>query len=449
MIPTAATLYRPNFIYDRDEQRGLEHFRYRTARALSGYFESDFWDSVALRISYFEPSVRHAVLAMSSLYEGFEQAGDFDPGHNGNTRQRQLALLQYNRSIRHTRQMLAKNDHRSPEIALISCVLFVCHELMQYNYYGAIGHVVMGLRIFTPDTSSKINKSLGQLFSRIVMQSMFLGKPHFNALLIPKIVSRVSVPFAGLSDVRDSLEMQFIYVYPLLHAMHKNTSSEADAAEGPKSVIDPTQWRTISANIEEWHEGFQTFVKQHQRQENLSPKESTGIEILKLHYICLTIMLSIAAKPQEPTAVLPDFVSVISIVKSFLHSPNSYLPNYSFDLGIIGPLFYTAAKCPLSTIRWEAVDLLRHRRTPYREGIWGGTMTARMAQRIVELEEEISQETIAKRPRSLHNGVSWSASSEELKFPSWKLARMESQTNVLLNLFRRWRIWIVGYLNYL
>ena len=411
----------PGFTGDINELRGLDHFRCRTAVALSGYFETDFWDSIALRVSYSEPSVRYGVLALSTLHEAFEIAGNPDPKYGQNQHKRKLALLQYNESVRQTHQLLAKHGQKSSEIALVSCLLFISHELMQYNYYAAVGHIGMGLRMFTPHPCSTINHGLTKLFSRIVVQSMFLARTHFDISLLPKFVVPVSNYFSSLSDIRDALEGHFIAAFPFLHNARNNDSRSDKLPLQVTRSFKSSQYNELLSNIEIWHSRLQIFVRQHRP--NFTPKDSTGAKVLELHYRCLKIMINNANMVNEPNPASSDFVDVLSIVKGLLHSPDTYLPSYSLDAGIVGPLFYTAALCSSPEIRWEAVTLLKHPRIPYREGLWGGTMTARMAQRLVELEEEIMSEIRTGKQDNLDSTSKWNGSGEESAFSAWSIQR--------------------------
>jgi hypothetical protein len=58
-------------------------------------------------------------------------------------------------------------------------------------------------------------------------------------------------------------------------------------------------------------------------------------------------------------------------------------------LGVIGPLFYTAVKCWNSTIRAKVISLLQHLEIPHREGMWSAAMTAIVAQRIIDVQDEV------------------------------------------------------------
>lgn len=56
------------------------------------------------------------------------------------------------------------------------------------------------------------------------------------------------------------------------------------------------------------------------------------------------------------------------------------------DLGWTPPLFYTAVKCRVHRIRLQAIRLLES--ASHREGIWDSRILARVARRVMELEEK-------------------------------------------------------------
>ncbi|KAI4213141.1 MAG: hypothetical protein LQ351_004295 [Letrouitia transgressa] len=60
-------------------------------------------------------------------------------------------------------------------------------------------------------------------------------------------------------------------------------------------------------------------------------------------------------------------------------------PTFCLDTSIIGPLFTVAHKCRDPSLRRKAVELLFS--TPRQEGVWDSVITARVAERIVAIEE--------------------------------------------------------------
>ncbi|KAI9743070.1 MAG: hypothetical protein M1818_003365 [Claussenomyces sp. TS43310] len=401
-------LPNPGFLGTSQEQRGLEYFRTHTAKALSGYFDSDFWSSILPQVAHDEPIVRHAVLALSALHEGFEVGGDYRPGNLQNTSHQQLALQQYNHAVTQMVHRMSTTNTRLSEVTLITCLLFIFLELMQNNHSTAVFHLNNGLRIlatisdqlnagdpgFPPSRMSFTRETVAQLYARILTQSVFFGVPCVRLHNMPAIsVYNSSPSMTSIAHARTMLDHQFIMVYPFLVA--------ASAPDPDMSELYPQQ-ALHSSTLQEWYANFSSF--NNSRREHFTTKDSTGATLLQLHYICLEIILAVALDSSE--AILnkfaPSFGRIIALTESLIgpgtkgavwgpsapssSSPCPTLPNISFDTGIIPPLFYTALKCRSLPTRLSAVALLQ--RAPHREGIWSSAMASRMAQRIVEIDEE-------------------------------------------------------------
>jgi hypothetical protein len=293
-------------------------------------------------------------------------------------------------------------DPTSCRVALISCLLFVCLELIQDNYTFSINHLIGGLRMLqycqktangTPllPSLSSVHEHLKQFFGRIVVQTMFMGDTHFDVRVIPKLYnSETPAVFSTVTEARDVLDGLFLAVYPFLHL----TGRELNYDSGKIYQL------RLSTQLQAWYHLFQGFVAENRQQ--FTPKDSTGVILLEIHHVCLTIMVDTALDTSLYFQSTPasSFLRIISLVETLLNQPTkstsissqappAKLPYYSFDLGVIGPLFYTAVKCWNSTIRTKVISLLRHPEIPHREGMWSAAMTAIVAQRIIDVQEEV------------------------------------------------------------
>lgn len=408
MVKRTAISDAPTILAATDfELRALQHFQSRTVPALSASFDSDFWDMVVLQVSGTQLPVRSAVIAFSSLHESYEKSNSYNhalplPDDDSQVR----SLKQYNIAVRQTAHLLNFEDPTSCRIALISCLLFVCLELIQDNYTSSINHLTGGLRLlsFCEDTRRRkapllpslsiLNDSLKQFFGRIIVQSMFLGDTHYDVELVPNL-SNPETPtiFSTVIEARDMLDGLFLSTYRFLHLI-------AGIPDHSSGKLYQTQ---LLNELQEWNRLFREFIEAARGQ--FTQKDSTGVILLEIHYLSLSIMLDTAldkSKTFQRTPA-PPFLRIISLVESLLLSqqdpfvpsslgsrpPLTKLPRYSFDLGVIGPLFYTAVKCWNPLVRSKAISLLRHPNIPHREGMWSAAMTATLAQRITDVEEEI------------------------------------------------------------
>ena len=84
---------------------------------------------------------------------------------------------------------------------------------------------------------------------------------------------------------------------------------------------------------------------------------------------------------------MDKFTSVITLSESLLikGTVGDALPHFTFEMGLIPPLYFTAINCRHPLLRRKAVALLRQ--GSRREGLWDAEPMARVAERVIELEE--------------------------------------------------------------
>jgi hypothetical protein len=59
---------------------------------------------------------------------------------------------------------------------------------------------------------------------------------------------------------------------------------------------------------------------------------------------------------------------------------------FNLNMGLIVPLYFVAGKCRMHSVRRKAIELLRVRER--QEGVSNSFMAAKVAERLVEIEEE-------------------------------------------------------------
>lgn len=100
--------------------------------SLAGYCGSEFWNRLVLQVSQHEKSVWHALIALGSLHENFENDQQI-PGLRFSRRgQDSFAVQEYNFAIR---ALLGTSNpvgvlpaNLAVDVCLISCILFACFE---------------------------------------------------------------------------------------------------------------------------------------------------------------------------------------------------------------------------------------------------------------------------------------------------------------------------------
>ena len=160
---------------------------------LSGCFDSGFFSHLILQVSQVEPSVRHAVIALGSLFQRFDVNASKTMDANLADAQHHFAIHQYNQVVRHLVWKMSEESVESIEIMLIVCILFICIELLQGSPQKAITHLERSLSIIlqnwrtthnhsgstevsvTTPTSQSVKCSVLETFSRLHIQAGCLG----------------------------------------------------------------------------------------------------------------------------------------------------------------------------------------------------------------------------------------------------------------------------------
>lgn len=196
----------PSFIPDigMDELRAIDYFHVKTAPGLASYFDAEFWTRLVVQMSYVEPTIRHAIVALGSLHEqresGARGAKKMLPlmGHSldaeplgvsmplAKTRppdENPLAITQYNKAITHLAIRL--RSEASIEVALLACILFVCVEFLRGDSHPAVNHFKSGMGIAMATItnqaasgngmSQRIKEQILPFFNRIELLSTLFG----------------------------------------------------------------------------------------------------------------------------------------------------------------------------------------------------------------------------------------------------------------------------------
>lgn len=401
-----------NFSGSVQEHRSLDFFHARVATILSGYFDTTFWTHVVPRVGASEPSVKHAMIALASLYETIP------------TRDRQLSreqqrrtLLQYNKAIKSLKERLGTGE-QALEVTLLTCVLFICLEFMRGNPNIALDHLHSGLQILdttqrsTQDAQS-IEEELVNIFSRLSIQASLWGRrpPQICASKDDdpmRDFDSACTPFATIREARVSLERILIQ-----RLRPSDPHIEFDPSM-PMSDVWKAERERLTAQLRYWNSrhGLSMAVSVH-------ANDIYSLRILQMMAIVAIVWNSIPLIPEETAfdrhlfdfeiivslaAVLIDgkapcspqaasvATSLSSETTSASHRPNfSALSNtpipFTFEMGIIPCLYFTAIKCRSPSVRRKAIRLLSIV-IPEQEGLWHARMLAKIASRMTQLEEE-------------------------------------------------------------
>jgi hypothetical protein len=393
--------------------RYLEFYYCCVQPVLSSNFDRNFWSRTTLQMAYTEPSVRHALIALSYLYS--TEDGTIRHARLNFTSQcKSGTLLQhYNKSVRSLINRMGEVTYR-PEIGLVTCLLFVCMELIRGNYHTAFTHLTSGLKMIsqfqeqdrhdyrfssptresfamvtTPSScmSTSIQEELAPLFERAIAGAMMYGvsiedyvqvtKPpleHYQSLRFRNIrelqLSAHGLRNQSIIHIRTMTRLQFLepdYVF---------TANELQEQE---NMLDCQR---------AWREAVLSFVDS----QALSESDDLIVSTMLMHWNVYNIWSSCLASTRQ-TAFdehLPAFQDILHharrLMKSMPPRLAQHTARFSFEISLIPALDFVAQRCRCPSTRREALSLLE--RNPPREGLWDAQQYVLLNRRLIEIEEE-------------------------------------------------------------
>lgn len=417
---------------DDQEQRGFHFFCNRTAGEISGYLSSEFWDTLLLQASHTDPAILHAVIALGSLHEIYEVHSSRCLENGEALDKRQFALQQSNKAISHLSSQLSTATPPSGEVILICCLLFICLETFQGDYQAALTHLNSGLRIlgslrhedqYALSAESRtffhdrtfVENTITPLFIQLDLQaSTYLNTRQVNYKLIAKDLGAVVGPpipaaFTTLEEAQKSLNNQLHWMlhyeheaWQRLHEAKDNSSSDAD------SLLDVflAAQADHRAQLERWLQTLNGFLTNYSVK--MGSKELRGAVVLKIHHITCRILLEATLYDHETgfDDLTDEFARIVGLSETLSSIPSAIpgagtKPAYSFDMGILPPLYYTAVRCRDPIIRRKALALLSA--SPRREGVWDSLVLAAIVRWVIgEEESDLDEVTCAEDvPRSV------------------------------------------------
>jgi hypothetical protein len=130
--------------------------------------------------------------------------------------------------------------------------------------------------------------------------------------------------------------------------------------------------------------------------------------VLKIHHITIKILLEAMLYDHETgfDDLTDEFARIVGLAETLSNIPSAIpgagtRPAYSFDMGILPPLYYTAVRCRDPIIRRKALALLSA--SPRREGVWDSLVLAAIVRWVIgEEESDLDDVTCAEDvPRSV------------------------------------------------
>jgi hypothetical protein len=381
-----------------------------------------------------EASIRHAVIAIAALdmiLQVEEMAlasrsrvhASMIEGHHV------FALKQYGQALSSKTIAMAGRRH-TLRTDLLFCLLTICFEAIYGTYESARSHMDVGLRLIesiqqdhalkrrslkreatTQDSSknlvtfgisspipSEIEDELYQAFGLLEISSMSFkadprGMPYHMLAKNSGAMNMERMPstFASVGAAKaywDLIMRRLMHLMPTIFSAHAHSygnGKHAPSTTNPRLIAAIKEQQKYLKELTSWWSAFSPVLEKSRRDPD--SKDFAGASILHLRWIiCHMALLSVMTPVQ--TALdenLPDFRKVVELAKGLLSHP-AWTGTFTFESGIIPPIYVVATKCRDYAVRSEAVALLLSR--TWREGVWDSSVAGSVAKAVVAIEEE-------------------------------------------------------------
>lgn len=114
---------------NEQERRSFFFFCNRSRVQLSGLYGSDFWTSLIPQAAHSDSGIRHAIIALGSIHERFEQHNITNFYIGPGDILLNFSLQQYNLAIKKLVEPHLKQQSSAVDVYLASCIIFICIEV--------------------------------------------------------------------------------------------------------------------------------------------------------------------------------------------------------------------------------------------------------------------------------------------------------------------------------
>ncbi|KAK3700987.1 hypothetical protein LTR37_015693 [Vermiconidia calcicola] len=386
------------------EPRALGFFHQKTAPSLSSYFDADFWTRLVFQMSYAEPSIRHAMIALGTLHEQREHglktvplmSADVSPmsenGAGNLATGDHFAIAQYNKAITFLSKRMSSDS--AIEIALLACILFVCIEFLRGDPEPAVKHFKSGMTIAlaslsksnTPGAASsleRIKEHMLPFFNRIELLSTLFGNDASWNYPV-ELPEAVPDEFRNMREARDSIVHIANLTIRFIRYMKFRKYNHLVFAD------DLAQQQALLRQMEVWSLTLDKMLLA----DTITDRDLDAAKTLRIHRLVAAMWLRKCTIPEEcgcdqsmtefeTTVSLAEAIQSVAGTRDQRRAMNS--STFLFDMEIVSPLYYVAGKCRHPVIRRRALAVLK--KTQRREGLWDSNVAAAVAERVMHIEE--------------------------------------------------------------
>ncbi|KAF2500255.1 hypothetical protein BU16DRAFT_578253 [Lophium mytilinum] len=273
------------------ENRSFAYFKAHTLTQWTEFFDSELWSQEILRMMFYEPAIKHGVLALSTMHEIYNANSrtlTASPGDYG--------FKQYMSAVTHSNRLLEayQKGETSVETVLLACIIFICYESMVGNYTSMNMHLRNGLQILDQHRH-RLSRGVGfqdaiaGVLHRFDFQSM-----TFSDSTSPYIYHHSGPPLPVIPPAYSSTSAARTDIVELLRSMMWITN--ISDGNMPGLTMDGPEFAESSAQLLlaflAWTASFEAYCSSLPPEALQDPKTYAGVTLLRMYCIMCQLIIS-------------------------------------------------------------------------------------------------------------------------------------------------------------
>ncbi|KAL4982926.1 hypothetical protein BDW68DRAFT_194855 [Aspergillus falconensis] len=374
--------------YTIRERRAFRYYYERAAPALAGNLGCRFWTHTVPSACRAEPAVWDAVNAISELYENLNPflGPPMVMESTASVKASKAALSWYLRSMQNVQSQITRNN-ASPHLALISCVLYTCAELLQ------------GDLAKTRDSGGETASTFKDIIPLLIRlgAAVFITTACYPRGLPGLLALPVEASFQSLEDAQTTI----LKLAAECHSLRYAASQHYRYGRTAGAILDlVAKQRSLASQLEEWDSAFAylTSLEGHRPADCI---HQGPVSVLLAIRAATFIMINTCFAQQETQydAHMVQFQTVVDNAETTIGASaarGGAQLGFTFEAEFGPPLFFTAIKCRNRELRWKALALLRQ--APKIQSLFKCISWAILAETIILIEEGTVQGIVELRP---------------------------------------------------
>ncbi|KAK8131138.1 hypothetical protein PG984_007576 [Apiospora sp. TS-2023a] len=369
------------------EMRGLDYFRCVVAPTLSGPMHAFFWTNPVLQLSVQDVPARQAVLAISLLYEKFDQA--HNPSFDAE-RQELAAISCYNKALRQT----ATSKDLDIGLALFLSILFACIECLRSNHVGVIEHCRHGATLL--QSCKDPPPEITPIIRHLSIVPFCFGATLLDFPILPWRQGPLDEPFKDVSEAGQSVDSLLCRAVCLVRVSDPYNF-------GFPGVASPAT--NLASSLHELRQDLDTCIYGLQRLKGRRGSEGPSrdpdpaiFRTVEMRWLVCMIWVTMALNRDDNPMIsfeshVAHFERIVQLAREELVYRESIGEAkrrrvFTFDMGLAPFLHFAALKCPILPLRLEAMALMEKLACP-RETLWDSDVMLAVNRRAIEREHDI------------------------------------------------------------